>query len=200
MSGQILRPHIARSGYTQYKNSQASSPSRVSVTETKKSSRPGPDPTSLTNLASRNFSPVIKNDPLICSILAQSNKFNERPSATTNPYSVRTDHSAVLDRLKSSGVSTSAYKMSTPSTQTHTYQPLYGVSTPPKLGHAKNTYNLQVNTSKNEDFQAHKRSPSLPITQIDPGYLEPMQIDNSPIVTINFNISLSHKFSLVYWL
>jgi len=90
--------------------------------------------------------------------------------------------------------------MSTPSTQTHTYQPLYGVSTPPKLGHAKNTYNLQVNTSKNEDFQAHKRSPSLPITQIDPGYLEPMQIDNSPIVTINFNISLSHKFSLVYWL
>lgn len=198
MSGQILRPHIARSGYTQYKNSETASP----FTEVKRTpNRPGPDPKSLTNLASRNFSPVIKNDPLICSILAQSNKFPERPSATTNPYSVRTDHSAVLDRLKLSGVSTSAYKMSTPSTTkvSTDYQPLYGVNTPPKLGYAKNAYNLQVNTGKVEDFQANKRSPSLPLNNIDPGYLEPMQIDNSPIVIIFFETVYPNPL-LVYWL
>jgi len=197
LSGKILRPisSIPRtraqpweSGYTPYRASQASP---LIESDKKSYHRAGPDPTNLTNLSTRNLSSVIKNDPLICSILASSDKFaHQRPTTGSNTYQLRTDHSAVLERLKSSGVSTSTYRMSTPMTQTHTtissniqsyQQPLYGANTPPKLSFNKNFY---VDTSKNEEFQAHKRSPSLPMNRVlDNGYLEPMQLDNSPIYT-----------------
>jgi len=197
LSGKVLRPlsSIPRtraqpweSGYTPYRASQASP---LIESDKKSYQRAGPDPTNLTNLSTRNLSSVIKNDPLICSILASSDKFaHQRPITGSNTYQLRTDHSAVLERLKSSGVATSAYKTSTPMTQTQTtfssnipnyQQPLYGVNTPPKLSFTKNFY---VDTSKNEDFQSHKRSPSLPMNRVlDNAYLEPMQLDNSPIYT-----------------